>query len=103
MKTITVAKRENRGSENNYTLIDGTFSAHDATKILLDIINNKINYHHLHVFSIKERFNGDVSHSEKRIKELIKISNSLKKSLADAAKKGLRVEIHCPIEIKLIE
>ena len=89
--------------ENNYTLIDGTVTAHDATKILLDIINNKINYHHLHVFSVKERFNGDVSHSEKRIKELTKIGKSIRKTLDTAEKKGLRVEIHCPIEIKVIK
>jgi hypothetical protein len=88
---------------NNYKLIDGTFSANDATKILLEIINNKINYHHLHVFSVKERFNGDVSHSEKRIKELTKIGKSIRKTLDTAEKKGLRVEIHCPIEIKVIK
>jgi len=88
---------------NNYKLIDGAFSAGDATRILLDIINNKINYHHLQVFSIKERFNGDVSHSEKRIKELTKLGKSIKKTLATAEKKGLRVEIHCPIEIKVVE
>lgn len=88
---------------NNYKLIDGTFSAEDATKILLDIINNKINYHHLHVFSVKERFNGDASHSEKRIKELTQIGKSIRKTLDAAEKKGLRVEIHGPIEIKVIK
>jgi len=87
----------------NYKLIDGIFSASDATRILLEIINNKINYHQLQVFSIKERFNGDVSHSEKRIKELTKIGKSLRKSLSAAEKKGHRVEIHCPIEIKVIK
>jgi len=88
---------------NNYTLINGTFSANDATKILLDMINNKINYHHLQIHSISERFNGDVSHSEKRIAELTKLSKSIRKSLEAAEEKGLHVEIHCPIEIKVID
>ncbi len=87
----------------NYKLIEGKFSASDATQILLEIINNKINYHHLQVFSIKERFNGDVTHSEKRIKELTKIGKSLRKTLSAAEKKGYQIEIHCPIEIKVIK
>ena len=88
---------------NNYKLINGRFSASDGSKILLEMINRKINYYNLQVFSIKERFNADVSKSEKRIKELTKIGKSLKKVLDSADKKGQRVEIICPIEIKLIK
>ncbi len=85
-----------------YKLIEGTFSAGDASKILLEIINNKINYHNLQIFSIKERFNGDASHSEKRVKELSKISKALKKTLATAEKKGSMIEIDCPINIRVL-
>jgi hypothetical protein len=85
-----------------YKLIEGTFPAADASKILLEIINNKINYHNLQIFSIQERFNGDASHSEKRVKELLKISKALKKTLAAAEKKGSMVEIYCPINIRVL-
>ncbi len=88
---------------NEYALIDGTFSAADASKILLEIINNKINYHNLHIHSITERFGGDTSLSEKRIKKLLKTGKALKKVFAAAEKKGLNVEVYCPIEIKLIK
>lgn len=88
---------------DSYKLIDGTFSAEEAGKILLQIVNNKINYHSLQSFSIKERFNGDVSHSEKRIKQLIKVRKSLLKALESASKKGLALDIHCSIEMKPIK
>lgn len=87
---------------NDYKLIDGTFKASDASKILLEIINNKINYHNLQAFLIKEKFDGDVSHSEKRVNQLIKMGKSLKKTLESAEKKGLNVKIHCPIEIEVV-
>lgn len=87
---------------NNYKLIDGTFKASDASQILLEIINNKINYHNLQAFLIKEKFDGDVSHSEKRVKQLIKMGKSLKKMLESAEKKGLNVKITCPIEIEVV-
>jgi len=88
---------------NEYALIDGTFSAGDASKILLEIINNKINFHHLQIHSITERFGGDTSISEKRIKKLVSTGNALKKVLADAEKNGQMVDVYCPIEIKLIK
>jgi hypothetical protein len=90
-------------SEKSYKLIDGIFEAADANKILLELINNKINYHNRQIFSIKERFNGDASSSEKRIKVLLKTAKALKKTLESAQKKGLRVELHCPIEIKVMK
>ncbi|MDZ7648980.1 MAG: hypothetical protein U5K54_18430 [Cytophagales bacterium] len=85
---------------HEYQLILGEFSASDASQILLEIINNKINYHNRQIFSIKERFNGDVSHSEKRIKALLKTSNGIKKILATAEKRGNYIQIDCPIKIK---
>jgi len=88
---------------NEYALIDGTFSAGDASKILLEIINNKINFHNLQIHSITERFGGDTSLSEKRIKKLIKTGTALKKVLAAAEKKGQRVDVYCPIEIKIVK
>lgn len=88
---------------NDYTLIDGTFSAADASKIILEIINNKINFHNLQIHSITERFGGNTSVSEKRIKKLVKTGKALKKVLASAEKKGQKVEIYCPIEIKLVK
>ena len=82
-----------------------TTMSYNSHKEIIDEMekNNKINYHHLQVFSIKERFNGDVTHSEKRIKELTKIGKSLRKTLSAAEKKGYQIEIHCPIEIKVIK
>lgn len=87
----------------DYSLIDGTFAAADASKILLEIINNKINYHNRHIHSITERFGGNTSLSEKRIKKLLKTGKALRKVFASAEKKGMNVQVYCPIEIKLIK
>ena len=86
---------------NQFNLIKGSFASADASKILLEIVQNKIEYHNRHIFSIRERFNGDTSHSEKRIKELTKIGTSIKKLFAEVEKKGLLVEISCPITVKV--
>lgn len=88
---------------NEYALIDGTFSAGDASKILLEIINNKINFHNLQIHSITERFGGDTTLSEKRIKKLLRTGKGLKKVLAAADKKGQMVNVYCPIEIKVVK
>ncbi len=95
-------KTKNMNKKNNYQLIDGTFAASDASKILLEIINNKIRHHNLQILSIRETSNGDTSQSERRIKTLRKTSNAIKKILAKAQKKDLQVKIQCPIEIAVL-
>jgi len=87
----------------NYQLIDGTFAPEDASKILLEIVNNKINYHNLQIFSIRETSQGDTEHSEKRIEALLKTANAIRKELATAQINGYKVKIQCPIEITVLK
>jgi predicted polyphosphate/ATP-dependent NAD kinase len=82
-------------------LIEGKFTPEDAGKILNELIMSKINYHNREILSIKEKYNGDVSHSEKRIAELNQVRLSLKELLDSAREQGKELKISSTIEIVL--
>lgn len=84
-------------------LIDGTFTSSEAGKVLFDLISSKINYHAMQAFSIKERFGGDVSFSEKRIEDLKETRRRLEEIINRASEKGLNLKVESFIEITLIE
>lgn len=88
---------------HNLKLIEGEFTPSEARKIILDLISRKINYHTIEAFSIKERFNGDISYSEKRIIELKEASSYLEDILTDASEKKLNLKVNSFIEITLTE
>jgi len=90
--------------ENNRTfkLIEGQYDTDDAGRILVALISNKIKYHDVEAFRIQERSNGNVSHSEKRVKELTIIKDEIKQLVLDAAEKGLDFKISCNINIELV-
>ncbi len=83
-------------------LIEGKFAPAEARKVISELISSKINYHNMEAFSIKERFNGDTSYSEKRIKELKEARKSLENIVGYAAEKGLKLKIESVIEIIFI-
>ena len=67
----------------------------------MEMIQNKIAYHNLQIFSLRERFGADSSFSQNRIKELEEIRESLQKTLRQAEELGLAVDIDCPINVRL--
>jgi hypothetical protein len=85
-----------------FKLIDGKYDTDDAGRILVALISNKIKYHDVEAFRIQERSNGNVSHSEKRVKELNHIKNQIKQLVLDAKEKGLDFRINCDINIELV-
>jgi len=85
-----------------YQLIEGVFDPQEAGKILFSLISNKINYHTKEIFSIQERYNGDVSHSEKRIEELNNINTALRSLIDNAIEKKKQFQISSVIEIKFV-
>lgn len=89
--------------ENHYDfkLIDGVFEPSDAEKVLISLINNKINYHHLEDFSNHIRFNDNLSHSKKRVQELHQTKEDLKKLIDQAKEKGYHLTVNSTIEITL--
>ena len=50
--------------------IEGKFCPEEAKELLVDLINNKIQFHTMKNFSSEERFDKPVEGSQKRITEL---------------------------------
>jgi hypothetical protein len=91
--------------ENNhkFKLIDGKFNATEAGKILLALLNSKINYHNLQAFSIRERYSGDVSHIDKRVEELKAVCEELREVLDYADNNNIKLKIDSTINIEMIQ
>ncbi len=82
-------------NETEFKLIDGIFSHEEAKNILTALFNYKIDYHNREDFSNHIRFNKDISHSKKRIQELLeskevvlKMIENLKSTTANLAMKS---------------
>lgn len=88
---------------HNLKLIDGQFAPLEARKVISDLIGSKINYHTMEAFSIKERFNIDVSFSEQRIAELKEARSHLEDIINNALEKGLNLKVESFIRITFIE
>lgn len=88
---------------HNLKLIDGEFAPLEARKVISDLIGSKINYHTMEAFSVKERFNVDVSFSEQRITELKEARSHLEDIIKDASERGLNLKVESFIEIRFIE
>ncbi len=84
---------------HNLKLIDGEFTPAEARKMILDLVSSKINYHAMEAFSIRERFNGDVAYSEKRIEELKKARSCLEDFINQASDNGLNLKVESVINI----
>lgn len=87
----------------NFKLIDGVFSPTEAKKLIISLINNKINYHNLEDFSNHVRFNDNLSHSQKRILELQETKDEISNLIAFAEKQGFQLKINSTIEINIIK
>lgn len=85
-----------------YKLIDGEFSPDDAKKVLLSILNSKINFHNLLSFSNHIRFNNDINTSKNRIEELNNTKTAIIELIDKATKDNLSLKIKSNITIELI-
>ncbi len=88
--------------QHRLKLIDGTFAPQEAGKILFELINRKINYHKMELFSNNERFSNDTANSAKRIEELKRTHNSLKEIIEYATEKKQQLQVGSFIEIKMV-
>ncbi len=87
----------------DFNLIKGTFPGPEILKILTEMINSKIRYHNMENFSSQELFGKDAAHSQKRIKNLKKVQEGLKKFFAMAEKKDVEFKIEGIVSITVIE
>jgi hypothetical protein len=89
--------------ENNheFKLIDGTFSAEDAERVLTTLLNYKIDYHNREDFSNHIRFNKDIEHSKKRIQELTETKGQIKILIQNSKSEDIKFVIKSNISIEL--
>ena len=91
--------------ENNHEikLIEGKLSPLEASKVLFSLINSKINYHNLEMFSAQIRADGNVDNSKKRLEYLNKAADDLDAIIKNAVANGKTFEISSVISINVID
>lgn len=83
-----------------FQLVEGEFAPLEAKKILLGLINSKINFHQLEHFSNEVRFNEKTSHSKQRVKTLTDASEQISALVATAS--NMQFKIEGSIQITLV-
>lgn len=84
---------------DNFKLIDGTFSVKEAIEILLALVDNKINFHKLKIFSTEECTGHTDEHSEQRVMQLQLIRKELLEHLRQLPA-DTNIEISSTVSIK---
>lgn len=84
-------------------LIDNTYSIEEGKELLMALINDKIKFLNMKVFSLQERFGIDTYKLEKRIAELKEEKNHLLTELKSPENKHNLIEIDCHIHLKIKE
>ncbi len=85
-----------------FMLIAGEFSPADASTILFELINRKINFHNVESLSLEIKHGIKSNQSEKRIEELLNTKNEIQKLILKAEKDNSNLKIDCKINIDLI-
>jgi hypothetical protein len=89
---------------HTFKLINGKFAAHDVRKILMEMIQSKVNFHVREMHGMEERGErASLHHSEKRVAQLRKSAETLKKVLTKAEMKGTRLKISANVEVEFLD
>ncbi|MFT6210356.1 MAG: hypothetical protein ACJATE_000972 [Bacteroidia bacterium] len=83
-----------------FSLIDNTYAAENAREVITSLINDKIKFLNIQMLSNQERFGSDVSHLQKRVKELEADRKRMIALFVDCAANDKEIEISC--EVKLV-
>lgn len=85
-----------------YSLIAGEFSPHDARDILLNLLNEKINFHKARDWSSQERLGKRDTFAIERIEALKASRDAILKRIAEAEQQGLNVRLMSNISIEAV-
>lgn len=83
-----------------FQLVEGEYSPLEAKKILLGLINSKINFHQLENFSNEIRFNEKTSHSKQRVNSLTTASEQILDLVANT--NNMQFKIEGTVQITLV-
>tara|TARA_R110002051_G_scaffold55510_1_gene103339 strand:- start:498 stop:809 length:312 start_codon:yes stop_codon:yes gene_type:complete len=87
--------------QQQFKIVDGAFTPSETAEVLFTLINDKIKFHNLQITEITERFSGDTSHSERRIKELQASKEKIKELIIAARDNGQTIKINGTIELSM--
>ena len=87
--------------EYQFKLVEGQFAPSEAGKVLFSLINSKINYHNLEMFSNQIRFDEENPHSKIRIKTLSDASEYIKELIKEGSLQDMELKIDGVIQIVL--
>lgn len=82
-------------------LIRGCFKPDEAREILLQMLNNKINFHNLKNLSSYERFGKSDTFSEERLKSLQESRKKVEKLILESISGEQTITINSTIEINI--
>ena len=85
-----------------FDLIKGEFTAEEAQEILMHMLQKKISFHEMKIFSKDIRFGETDEASIKRIEELRKTKNECKAFLKEAIENGRKLRVKTYTEIEMI-
>lgn len=85
-----------------FKLVEGQYTSLEAQKILLGLINSKINFHQLENFSNEIRFNEKSTHSKIRIELLTNASENISDLIAYSLLNDMQFKIEGNIQISLV-
>jgi uncharacterized FlaG/YvyC family protein len=84
-------------------LIQGSFLPSEAGKVLFSLLNSKINYHNLEIFSEQERSDINSEHSKSRVDNLKEASEKLAEFIKEATQNQFHFEIVGDIQIRVVK
>lgn len=86
---------------NKFDLLKGTFTAKEATEILIELFKSKIKFHQHDIFGKEERNEGDTEFSKNRIEDLKIAKEEIKKLLKDENIQDKKVRLKGEITIEI--
>jgi hypothetical protein len=89
-------------NNQSISLIDGAFTANEASEILNHLFNKKINFHDLKNFSSEIRFGKPDEVAQSRIPELKKSIETYSNLLRIAELNGVQVKLTSTISIEFV-
>ena len=84
-----------------FNLIKGSFTPEDAKEILIDILNSKIHFHSMKIFSSRERFGKPEPVSERKIEYLKEARQTVQTIISEAIAQEKNIVIDAVIELNL--
>ena len=91
--------------ENLYEidLVKGTFTPLEASTVLYPLLNSKINYHNLEIFSSQIRNDGDIENSKHRLAYLNQAADRIDTIIKSAVGSNKKFQIETKIILREID